>query len=196
MAQRGPYSKTAATRGQILTAALEVISQNGYSGATLQQVADAVGMSKPGVLHHFGTRDGLFTAVLARRDEINTATVGADDDLVTAFLESARRNTGVPGLVALFTALAAVAATDLSAAESREFFAARYPRLIALLAGAIRVRQESGEVASTASPEALAGLLVAASDGLQTRWLLDPSVDLIGELEVLWSLMAAPATVV
>ena len=190
MAQRGPYSKTAATRGQILSAALEIISVGGYSGATLQQIADAVGMSKPGVLHHFGTRDGLFTAVLARRDEINTSTVGADDDLVTVFLDTARRNSGVPGLVALFTALAAVAATDPGATESREFFAARYSRLVNLLADAIRSRQESGEVTSTADPAALAGLLVAASDGLQTRWLLDPGVDLVAELELLWRLIA------
>jgi AcrR family transcriptional regulator len=190
MAQRGPYSKTAATRGQILSAALEIISLDGYSGATLQQVADAVGMSKPGVLHHFGSRDGLFTAILARRDEINTTTGGADDDLVTTFLDSARRNTGVPGLVALFTALAAVAATDPGAVESREFFATRYPRLVDSLTDAIRSRQESGEVTSTADPRALAGLLVAASDGLQTRWLLDPSVDLVGELDLLWTLIA------
>jgi len=190
MAQRGPYSKTAATRGQILSAALEIISVSGYSGATLQQIADAVGMSKPGVLHHFGSRDGLFTAVLARRDEINTSTVGADDDLVTAFLGAARRNTGVPGLVALFTALSAVAATDPGASESREFFAARYPRLVTLLADAIRSRQQSGEVTSTADPVALAGLLVAASDGLQTRWLLDPGLDLVAELDLLWSLIA------
>lgn len=190
MAGRGPYSKTARTREQILAAALEIISGTGYSGATLQQIADAVGMSKPGVLHHFGSREGLFTAVLAKRDEIDSGALAGDDDRIEVFMDTARRNTGVPGLVALFTALTGVAASDPPATESRRFFSERHTWIIGFLTEAIGERQQRGEVATSADPRSLARLLVAASDGLQTQWLLDPGVDLVAELELLWSLIA------
>ncbi len=40
-------------------------------------------------------------------------------------------------------------------------------------------------------PEVAAALLVAAADGLQTQWRLDPSIDMAAHLEVLVDLLAA-----
>jgi AcrR family transcriptional regulator len=190
MAQRGPYSKTAQTRDLILEAALRIISENGYTGATLQQIADAVGMSKPGVLHHFGSRDALFVAVLEHRDAVNDESAPSRGDDLDTLIDVVRHNATVPGLVALYSAFAGIATTDPSAHSSRAFLAERYPDVVGRIADSIRARQARGEVAADLDAAALARVMVATSDGLQTQWLIDPSVDMAGDLEALWAAIA------
>ncbi len=191
MAQRGPYSKTAETRARILDAALRIISDNGYSGATVQEIADAVGMSKPGVLHHFGSRDALLTAIVERRDEIDVAIAGSDPFTVDSLVATVRHNATVPGLVALYTALTGVATTDGSATASHDFFTDRYRRVVDLMTESVRAAQQQGVVPDDRDPVVVARLLIAAADGLQVQWLLDPTVDMAAHLEQLWSLVLA-----
>lgn len=64
MAARGPYAKGKAKRAEILDTALRVIAEQGYSGATVKQLADAVGLSQNGLLHYFGSKDNLFLEIL------------------------------------------------------------------------------------------------------------------------------------
>jgi AcrR family transcriptional regulator len=189
MAQRGPYSKSAALRAQILDEALRIIGENGYTGATVQEIADAVGMSKPGVLHHFGSRDALLTAVLERRDEVDTSTYSTDTFTVEDLIETVRHNATVPGLVALYTALTGAAVTDPAAVTSREFIAARYEMVVSVLTEAVRLAQRTGLVDETRDPATIARLLTAASDGLQNQWLLNPSINMAADLEALWRMV-------
>jgi len=44
---------------RILRAALEVFSTHGFRGATIDQIADAAGMSKPNLLYYFRTKDDI-----------------------------------------------------------------------------------------------------------------------------------------
>ena len=189
MPSRGPYSKSAQTREQILDAALRIIGENGYTGATLQQIADAVEMSKPGVLHHFGSRDALLTAILERRDMRDTAAHASDQYVVENLIETVRHNMTVPGLVALYTALTGSAATEVGSTTSRAYFTDRYRRVLVTLTEAVRIAQSEGLVKAEHNPATIARLLVAASDGLQTQWLLNPRVDMAADLEALWRLV-------
>lgn len=50
----------------ILAAGLEVFSQFGFRGSTLDQVADAAGLSKPNVLYYFRSKEAIYTALLAK----------------------------------------------------------------------------------------------------------------------------------
>nr|WP_272212262.1 TetR family transcriptional regulator C-terminal domain-containing protein [Marinicella sp. W31]MDC2878174.1 TetR family transcriptional regulator C-terminal domain-containing protein [Marinicella sp. W31] len=50
----------------ILEAALDVFSSNGFRGATVDQIADVAGMSKPNVLYYFRSKEAVFTALVAR----------------------------------------------------------------------------------------------------------------------------------
>ena len=184
MTVRGPYAKSTRTREQILTAALETISKGGYAGASLQQIADAVGMTKAGLLHHFESREALFTAVLNRRDEIDTEGIVAGDQ-IDEFVHLMQRNADVPGLVALFSAITGVGAAQPIGSTTRTFTETHYARIIPLLTGAIEERQREGKVSSSRSAVNLARLLVAAADGLQTQWLLDPDIDMRAELAIL-----------
>jgi len=50
----------------ILDAALEVFSQHGFRGATLDQIADAAGLSKPNLLYYFESKEAIHQMLLAR----------------------------------------------------------------------------------------------------------------------------------
>ena len=49
----------------ILGAGLEVFSQFGFRGSTLDQVAEAAGLSKPNLLYYFPSKEAIYTALLA-----------------------------------------------------------------------------------------------------------------------------------
>ena len=50
----------------ILNAGLVVFSQFGFRGATLDQVADEAGLSKPNMLYYFRSKEAIYTALLAQ----------------------------------------------------------------------------------------------------------------------------------
>ena len=50
----------------ILEAGLDVFSQNGFRGATLDQIADVSGLSKPNLLYYFPSKDAVYHALLDR----------------------------------------------------------------------------------------------------------------------------------
>ena len=51
-------------RELILEAGLEVFSQAGFRGATLDQIARAAGLSKPNLLYYFGSKEAIYEALL------------------------------------------------------------------------------------------------------------------------------------
>jgi TetR/AcrR family transcriptional regulator len=51
-------------RGATVTAAMRLFAAHGFDGTALQDIADAVGVSKPAVLHHFPSKEHVRQAVL------------------------------------------------------------------------------------------------------------------------------------
>lgn len=49
----------------ILDAALDVFSENGFRGATLDQIARSAGMSKPNLLYYFPSKEAIHLALLS-----------------------------------------------------------------------------------------------------------------------------------
>ncbi|MFI6639891.1 TetR/AcrR family transcriptional regulator [Streptomyces sp. NPDC050504] len=168
-------------RADILRAALEVIAERGYRGASLAAVAERVGLTQQGLLHHFPTKEALLVAVLAERDRWDTGGGSAGPaeswrlDLVDALVEY---NAMRPGIVQTFSALLGESVTD--GHPAREFFTGRYAQVRGQM-GAV-LRAEFGERLPGGLPvERAAPLLVAVMDGLQYQWLLDPEgVDMPG----------------
>ena len=66
-AQR-PRATTAERRDEILRAAMETFAARGFHHGSLADVAERVGMTHAGVLHHFGSKDRLLLEVLEYRD--------------------------------------------------------------------------------------------------------------------------------
>ena len=50
----------------ILEAGLDVFSQHGFRGATLDQIAEVAGLSKPNLLYYFPSKDAVYLALLDR----------------------------------------------------------------------------------------------------------------------------------
>ncbi|HET6855543.1 MAG TPA: TetR/AcrR family transcriptional regulator [Streptomyces sp.] len=165
-------------RAEILRAALDVIAERGYRGASLNAVAERVGLTQQGLLHYFPTKEALLVAVLEERDQWDTGASGRSTaawriDLLDSLVEY---NAMRPGIVQTFSALLGESVTDEHPA--RDFFTQRYEQVRAGMAGALRT--EYGErLPGGLTPEQAAPLLVAVMDGLQYQWLLDPrSVDM------------------
>jgi AcrR family transcriptional regulator len=53
------------TRSRILDAALEVFSEHGFEGSTLQQIADRLGFTKAALYYHFRSKDDILGALVA-----------------------------------------------------------------------------------------------------------------------------------
>lgn len=69
--ERKPRKRRSSDEAQaaILDAAENMLREVGPGGIRLQEVAKKVGVSHPTVLHHFGSREGLIEAVVARAME-------------------------------------------------------------------------------------------------------------------------------
>src|SRR5688572_368004 len=105
MAIRGPYAKGMATREEILAVALELFARKGYDRTSVREIARLTGLSQAGLMHHFSTKEELFTEVLRRRDEQSreAAHPSPDEDLTVDGLVSAvGHNAQEPGLVRLY----------------------------------------------------------------------------------------------
>ena len=53
-------------RSLILDAALDVFSAHGYRGATLDQIAEAAGLSKPNILYYFAGKEEIHVTLLSQ----------------------------------------------------------------------------------------------------------------------------------
>ena len=177
--RRGPYAGTAQRRQAILEVAWEVFATQGYRGGSLREIADRVGLSQAGVLHHFGSKEKLLLAVLEYREEINRQDVGREGGL--AFLDDFRtivvRNIETPGAVRLFVTMSAEATDPEHPAH--DYFVRRYKQVLATLTGWFTMARLDGWLASDLDPAEAARQMVAHLDGIQLQWLLSPDMDML-----------------
>ena len=68
-------------REVILEAALEVFSAQGFRGATIDQIAEAAGMSKPNLLYYFKRKEDIHTTLIERLLETWLAPLRELDDV-------------------------------------------------------------------------------------------------------------------
>ena len=66
----GGYRKSEVSREGVLDAAIAVLARKGVSGASVQDIADAAGLSKGAVHYHFASKDELLARVLDRCCEV------------------------------------------------------------------------------------------------------------------------------
>lgn len=187
MAVRGSYAKGIAKRDEILSTALLVIAERGYRKTSLRELATAVGLSQTGLLHYFGTKEDLFIEVLRKRDEVDMAAYGmgaGQSDVMATLIEVVRHNADVPGLVHLYTQFSAEAGEENHPAHG--YFQERLAFLRKALRDAIAEQQDTGQLSATLNADRIATLMLSASDGLQSQWLLDGSIDMAAHLSHLW----------
>ena len=186
MAARGAYANGLARREAILRAASDVFATHGYRGASLALIAERVGMTAPGLLHHFPTKEHLLIDLLALRGERTTARLEAltsvdGGRILDALLVLAAKNSESPGFVRLFTILAAESLDD--GHPGHEWFVDRYQRARRFVADRLVEEQRVGLIRDDVDVELTAAQILAMFDGLQLQWLLEPAeVDMVAAL--------------
>ena len=197
MARRGSYAKGVAKREEILERALEVVAREGYRGASVKEIAEAVGLSQAGLLHYFDSKEELFTEILRKRDELDmvhyapvTAEGTPSADLRRGYLGIIGHNSDVPGLVQLFSRLSVDAADPQHPAH--KYFIDRNETLREVFAQALAQQQAVGAIDDRVDPATLARIFQAVADGLQIQWMLDPQVDMAATVSALFDALTPP----
>ncbi|WP_193555564.1 TetR/AcrR family transcriptional regulator [Leifsonia flava] len=192
MTARGQYAKGVAKREEILTSALAVIARNGYRRTSVRELADEVGLSQAGLLHYFSSKEELFQEILRKRDEVDRDAFDLEGTApIDGLINVVRHNAEVPGLVQLYAQVSTEAGDPEHPAH--EFFVERYRIFRESYSAAIRAEQDAGRIGSDIDPDLVASIVLAVTDGLQTQWMLDPSIDMAATIEHLWRLVAAAA---
>ena len=173
---RKPQKRTLERREAVLKAALSVFGARGYNNGALAEIAELAGMTHAGVLHHFGSKEGLLIAVLQYRDGEEVAGIARREQLTgKAFLghliDTVKENETRRGVVQAYAVLSAESVTDGHPAQ--DYFRGRTRGLREKIVGVINeatdFAADQQEVQDTASA------LIAVMDGLQVQWLFEPS---------------------
>ncbi|WP_213454433.1 TetR/AcrR family transcriptional regulator [Rhizomonospora bruguierae] len=171
---RRGYAKGRARRREILDRAVALFGEVGYRGASLREIAARCGLSHPGLLHHFPTKEALLLAALRHRDEVDGerfAATGTGAQVLLRLVDLVRLNADRRGIVELFTVLSAEATAPDHPAHA--YFAERYRHTVEAIERSYARARAEGTLRPGIDPGAAARHLVALMDGLQIQWLLD-----------------------
>ncbi|MDQ0643920.1 TetR/AcrR family transcriptional regulator [Microbacterium murale] len=171
-------------RTDILEAAVEIFGNKGSTNGTLADVAEQVGMTHAGVLHHFGSKQKLLLEVLAYRDQADVAEldekhIPGGPELFLHLVRTAFANELRPGIVQAYTVLSNESVTDDHPA--RGFFEERYTTLRREVSEAFRELCAQEGVTEPDTIAAASASILAVMDGLQLQWLLHPEIVGLGE---------------
>nr|WP_296251633.1 TetR/AcrR family transcriptional regulator [uncultured Stenotrophomonas sp.] len=175
-------------RQQILDAAMRVFARDGYSNASIAEVASNVGLTLPGLLHYFPSKTDMLLAVLEVRDQrsprlpdypqdytLEDAAAGPPlpwSQVVDQLRLVNRANAEIPGVIRAFSLLNAESLGEDHPAQ--EWFHQRSGLMLQYIAHSLRHGQESGEINTAIDPDQIAAELIAMMDGLQLLWLRHP----------------------
>jgi AcrR family transcriptional regulator len=177
MPKRTQAERTRLRKEQVIQEAIRFFGQYGFHGARLADIAKAAGVTEPGLLHHFPSKEYLLMEVLAERDRIDhelydPSIQGEPGDPLNSFQKLVEHNESVPGLVQLFTVLVAESIDEQQ--PGHDFFRQRYQGLREQTVDVLRKAQMRGEIRNDIPAENLVILLFAMMDGLQIQWLYEP----------------------
>ena len=151
--QRG-YAKGRAKRREIIDQATAMFGEVGYRGASLREIAARCGISHPGLLHHFPTKESLLLAVLEHRDDVDIEWLETDNrDGVTTLrhlVELVALNATRRGIVELYAVLSAEATSADHPAHA--YFQDRYRRALDTAISAYARAAEEGALRAGVDP--------------------------------------------
>jgi AcrR family transcriptional regulator len=182
-AQRGPYQNGIRRRQEIVESASRVFASYGFTSGSLRRIADEVGVTPAALTRHFGNKEGLLSAVLAKWDRDaqlrNTPGIRGLDYFI-GLRDTLAYNQANRGLIELFLTLSAESTN--ADHPARDFIQGRYRHVVATGIQHLREARDAGETIGL-DDEAISTevrSVFATMDGLQLQWLLNPGIDLIG----------------
>lgn len=177
--RRSPRGET--RRAVIIDAAAREFALHGYHGASIAAVAEKVGITQSGLLHHFPSKEALLDAVVQRRfaeDSGIADRLGLGEASPFAGYDTmVARNIDDPTWVQFLAVITADGLTEDNAAH--QLIQVRYERVRSRIRDRIIAHEgDRHAVPAHLDPEDVASLLLAVLDGLQLQWLYDDSVDM------------------
>jgi AcrR family transcriptional regulator len=163
-------------RERILKAALEVFAARGFRAGSLNDIAQAAGLTRAGLLHYYPSKQAVLLALLEQRDaELHVV----QPDLGLTLLELLENMDAFTAQVVgnrALVQLAHILTAEASGEEhpAREWVARRYATLRGVLADAVRRSIEAGELRTDLDAVAFAGLVLAVGEGAENQWLVSP----------------------
>ncbi|MGY5765337.1 TetR/AcrR family transcriptional regulator [Brachybacterium sp. DNPG3] len=171
---------------QILEASTDLVARHGFYGLSLQDVADAVGLTQPGLLHYVKNKDGLLQLLVDQRydrrfdpdDFIATgdpAAIHPDGVSLPAYFRYlVRHNAQDPQLIRLHMVLSAE--STFPEHPAHEHYATRPSEVWALYSAT--TWRLPPEIGTFEDARELVEMALAAMDGLQLRMFRNPPIDL------------------
>jgi AcrR family transcriptional regulator len=164
-------------REEILLEATTLFGIHGFRGTTLSLVAEAVGLTEPGLLHYFPNKVNLLQSVLEYRDQQDEEKIlkmfqHDDPPLFEGFKKLVAENEKKPELVRLFTVL--VGESFRKEHPSHAYFVNRYATAKKRICEHISSYLDNQGLSPECDIDQLASLILAVMDGLQIQWLLNP----------------------
>lgn len=89
--ESGQTARSAETRRRLLEAAVEVFAEEGFRGATLQEIARRADANVASTAYHFGNKEGLYAAVFEYAERRMAELRPAADDAADALLPAEER---------------------------------------------------------------------------------------------------------
>lgn len=187
----GQHPRGIARRQEILDRAIDVFRERGADGTSLRKIAEALGVSHAALLHYFDSREQLLVAVYAHAEARRAEVEDLARTGVESITDAAVANVEVPGLVQLYSTLLA-ASLEASSDVGKQYFSSRFERLRSRLTADFTEDQRAGRIRDDIPAADIAALLIAASDGLQIQWLLEPSLGLSATMQSFAALLQPP----
>lgn len=182
---RGQYAKGLANRRRILDVALDLFARQGYDGTTLSAIADSAGMSREAIRHYFGSRDAVLLAIVQAADDTSREeSSGNHARLFDQIVEAASKRAATPGLLALYSTLAARAVVEQTSAIGVAM-TQRLTQLRQEVTDGVRSSQDAGAIRGDIDAETLAAIIIATSDGLTTQAALPAATDVATGMKAL-----------
>ena len=192
---KGNHAVTEQRRQEVLAAALEIFGDSGFRGSSLRQVAEKVGMTEAGILHHFKTKGQLLQAVLDLRDRESELFVPRESatgvDFLVGWMLLLRHNIAHKGIVDLYATVSAEATSESHPAH--EYFKDRFAFVSNVVETAFEKLHQDGKINEGVQPHSAARIFIAISDGLQIQWLMDPGIDMYALTEDSFRAIVTPA---
>lgn len=189
------FAKGEDRRQRILAVAERLLARNGWRNTSLAQIAREAGVSAAGLLHHFESKEQLLNAVLDARDADDDAHADRSGDLVTELARVPERFERSPELVGTFMVL--LAENIAPDAPLHDRLHKRYRDAVNIIEDIITRGQRKGLYRTDFDAANKATEILAFINGMETLWLLDPSIPLTevfkGYAESLGRDLASPA---
>jgi AcrR family transcriptional regulator len=173
---------------RILDAAFELFSSEGVRTTTIAAIAEQVGLSEAGLLHHFPSKDALLLAVLERVDhsfpeaEVWIREGGGSLGSLSRLPVTARVLAERPAQTRLRVMVGAEAL--IQEGPVRRYARERTALVRQVLAGMLAKGIDDGEIRADADPDTVAVEIIAFMDGVQLQWMIAPdTIDLVASYE-------------